>query len=75
MVGDDLFGHLLAHLGNGEACHHFARGVAAGTLGGAREVEGFFAVLRAATVVGEVDFQPLGRRVLPRWSRVALMYL
>ena len=33
-----------------------AVGVVTGALGGARKVEDFFAVLRAATAVGEVDF-------------------
>ena len=33
-----------------------AVGFVAGALGGAREVEDFFAVLRAAAAVGEVDF-------------------
>lgn len=62
LVGGDLFGHLLAHIGNGEACHHFARGVAAVPLradgqhglhagiGGGDAVSGYAAVAESEQV-------------------------
>ena len=81
LVGGDLFGHLLAHIGNGEACHHFARGVAAVPLradgqhglhagiGGGDAVSGYAAVAESEQVkLAHPDTSPRVERPCPRVS-------